>query len=152
MRILVTVSIAASIALSWISFSHAASELLADRNSARIDRLERVIDGLDQRVRQLEAEKSGKNAAVKPAMDLLVGGWQCTNSIQTRNLTFTGNGQVVIEEPTLGNITKATWTRLDAERISIAGSVQYEIRFNNANEFELTEVNRRSTATCQRQQ
>jgi len=151
MRMLATFAVATSIALSWISFSHAAEEVLADRNSARIDRLERIIDGLDQRVRQLESEKSGKGSAVKPAGDSLVGGWQCTNSIQTRNLTFLANGQVVIEEPTLGNITKATWTRLDAERISIAGSVQYEIRFNNANEFELTEVNRRSTATCQRQ-
>lgn len=122
---------------------------LPDRNSARLDRLERLIDGLDQRVRQLE---SGSPAALKQPGDPLLGSWQCTNSIQTRNLTFLASGQVVIEETTLGTISKATWTRLDAERISIAGSVQYEIAFNKSDEFELTEVNRRSTGTCRRQQ
>ena len=63
----------------------------------------------------------------------------------------TAAGQVIIEEPTLGNVTKVTWTRLDAEKITISGSVQYEIRFNNAEEFELTETSRRSIATCRRQ-
>jgi hypothetical protein len=124
---------------------------LPDRNSARIDRLERIIDGLDQRVRQLESENGGGNQAAKSAADPLLGAWQCTNGIQARNMTFLANGQVVIEEPTLGSINKATWTRLDVERISIAGSVQYEIRFNSTNEFELMEVNRRSTGTCIRQ-
>ena len=123
---------------------------LPDRNSTRIDRLERIIDGLEMRVFQLEREKSGQVSA-KPPADPLVGNWQCSNSIQNRNLTFLANGQVIIEEPTLGNVTKVTWTRLDAEKITISGSVQYEIRFNNAEEFELTETNRRSIATCRRQ-
>ncbi len=132
--------------LAGVSVVQAAD--LPDRNSARIDRLERIIDGLEQRVRQLE---SGRPVARKQPGDPLLGNWQCTNGIQTRNLTFLVSGQVVIEETPLGNISKATWTRLDADRISIAGSVQYEIHFYKVDEFELTEVNRRSTGTCRRQ-
>jgi hypothetical protein len=136
--------------LTGVVAVHAAD--LPDRNRARIDRLERIIDGLEQRVRQLESEKYGRAPAVRPAVDPLVGSWQCTNSIQTRKLTFLPSGQVVIEVTTLGNISKASWTRLEAVRISIAGSVQYEIHFDKPYVFELTEVNRRSTGTCRRQQ
>lgn len=104
------------------------------------------IENLEQRLRQLEAQR-GVAATVT---EQLAGTWACSSGPQSSKLTFLAGGQVLFEEPTLKSIERATWVRVGSEKIIISGSIRYEISFTSKNEFEFTELNTRSTGTCQK--
>ena len=133
--------------------SGGAAEGGPDEASDRIERLEKAVENLQRTLDNIEEQlrsQEGRQPA-SPSADPVVGRWQCTNNLQTMNLTFQANGRILIEEPTLKTVRSNTWTRLDDSRISIVGGTPYEITFEGPDSFILLETNSRSTGTCRRQ-
>jgi len=133
--------------------SGGAAEGRPDEASDRIERLEKAVENLQRTLDSIEERlrsQEGRQPA-SPSADPVVGRWQCTNNLQTMNLTFQANGRILIEEPTLNSVRSNTRTRLDDSRISIVGGTPYEITFDGSDSFILLETNSRSTGTCRRQ-
>jgi hypothetical protein len=133
--------------------SGGAAEGGPDEASERLERLEKAVENLQRSLDTIEKQlrsQDGRQPAA-PSADPVVGSWQCTNNLQTMNLTFQSNGRILIEEPTLKAVRSNTWTRLNDSRISIVGGIPYEITFDGPDSFILLETNSRSTGTCRRQ-
>jgi len=137
-------------ALVSISFITAATAVAADNppDSApvAIERLERIAQN-----QQPGVDNSEEQAPAPPPVDPAVGRWQCTNNLQTVNLTILQDGQFLVEEPTMGTVRRNVWTRLDDTRISVYGGTSYEITFDGPDSFTLLNVGLRNTASCRRQ-
>lgn len=67
-----------------------------------------------------ESAGDSENAA-RPALDPLVGAWECSNGVFTYDYFFQANGTLIQQELTFGNTRNASWTRLSDQEISVAG-------------------------------
>jgi hypothetical protein len=118
----------------------------SDAAPAVIDRVEKLAQN-----QQPGVDNSEGQAPSPPPADPAVGRWQCTNNLQTVNLTILRDGQFLVEEPTMGTVRRNTWARLDDTRISVYGGTAYEITFDGPDSFTLLNVGLRTTVSCQRQ-
>lgn len=118
-----------------------AERSLAGRGEGREERLQQ----LEQRMDELEGRSAGY------AVDPLVGSWFCTNNALSYTILFLENGQLVAGEAFLGNTRGNNWIRLGEDRISIPGGPQFDIRFDDPDNFSYRELNVGSTGSCKRQ-
>ncbi len=125
-----------------------APALAASDLEERVSRLEEQVRDLYNllETRPQQTTASGRSTATDP----LVGRWFCSNGAFSSEVFFQPGGQLVQQEPVLGNTNAGRWTRMAEDRISIVGGPNFTLSFDSEDQVTIEETNSRSSWDCER--
>lgn len=120
-------------------------------NEQRIERLERLVESLEDRLNEYESSASTKpldrkdSAAIK-----IVGYWECTNNVYEYDIQFYSDGTLMQEEPFLGSTKSSRWSNFSGNRFVVERDRIFEADFSSEDEFTAINVNTKEEWRCYR--
>lgn len=120
-------------------------------NEQRIERLERLVESLEDRLNEYEG-----SASTKPVDQgffrsrRIVGSWECTNNVYEYDIHFYADGTLMQEEPFLGSTKSSQWSNLSGNRFMTERGRVFEADFSSENEFTAMNTNTKEEWRCYR--